>query len=305
MTASIPPQLVVFGDIPPELRQALEPAYELVGRTSLPPGPAPGFDIAVTTSVTGLDAAQMAALPDLKLIACNGAGLENIDVAEANRRGVVVRNTPDAVTTDTADFALALIFAISRRLVEGDRFVRAGRWTSARMAPSVRVRGKRLGIVGFGKIGSTVAERAAALGLKVAYNARNAKPGLPYGFVQSVGDLAEESDYLVLACPGGAETRHLVNAEILRRLGPKGYLINISRGSVVDETALLAALRDKTIAGAALDVFENEPAIDPAFFALENVVLTPHLAAVTQETRADIAEHLRSGIAAFLNAKTA
>jgi lactate dehydrogenase-like 2-hydroxyacid dehydrogenase len=304
MSTPTAPRLLVAGPIPPELRRALTPAYELVERATLPPGPIPGFDIVVTTSMTGVDPALMAALPELKLIACNGAGLENIDVAEAARRGVTVCNTPDAVTTDTADFALALIFAVSRRVVEGDRFIRSGEWEASRMPPSTRVRGKRLGIVGLGKIGSTLAARAAAVGLEVSYNARSPKPGLPYRFVATAGELAEESDYLVMACPGGAETRHLVNAEILRRLGPEGYLINISRGSVVDEAALLDALRNKTIAGAALDVFENEPTIDRAFFALQNVVLTPHIAAVTSETRADIAETLRSAIAAFLG-KTA
>jgi lactate dehydrogenase-like 2-hydroxyacid dehydrogenase len=300
MTPPNLPRLLVVGTIPPELRRALA-AYELVEQASLPPGPAPGFEIAVTTSVTGVGAELMAALPDLKLIGCNGAGLENIDVAEATRRGVSIRNTPDAVTTDTADFALALIFAVSRRLVEGDRFVRSGQWATERMAPSVRVRGKRLGVVGLGKIGATLAERATALGLQVSYNARGPKPGLPYRFVPTVEDLAQESDFLVMACPGGEATRHLAGAEVLRRLGPDGYLINISRGSVVDEAALLQALRDKTIAGAALDVFENEPRIDPAFLTLENVVLTPHIAAVTRETRADIAEHIRRGIADFLD----
>jgi hydroxypyruvate reductase len=300
MTAPNRHRLLVVGALPMELHRALEQAYELVEKAGLPPGPAPGFDVAVTTSMDGAAAGLMADLPDLKLIACNGAGLERIDMAEAKRRGVEVFNTPDAVTRDTADFAIAMIFAIARRLVESDRFVRSGAWASAKMAASSRVSGKRLGIVGLGKIGSAIAARGAAIGLDVGYNARGPKPQLPYRFVASVAELAGQSDFLVLSCPGGEETRGLVSAEVLRKLGPTGYLINLSRGSVVDEAALLDALEARTIAGAALDVFENEPRIDPRFLPLENVVLTPHVAAVTQETRNDIAELLRTRIAAFL-----
>jgi hydroxypyruvate reductase len=300
MTAPDRHRLLVIGALPAELRRALEGAHDLIEKAALPAGLAPGFDVAVTTSMDGATASLMADLPDLKLIACNGAGLERIDLIEARRRNIEIFNTPDAVTRDTADFAIAMIFAIARRLVESDRFMRSGAWANAKMAPSSRVSGKRLGIVGLGKIGSAIASRAAALGLEVGYNARGPKPELPYRFVASVAELAGQSDFLILSCPGGEETRGLVSAEVLRRLGPKGFLINISRGSVVDEAALLDALEAKTIAGAALDVFENEPRIDARFLTLENVVLTPHVAAVTQETRDDIAELLRARIAAFL-----
>ena len=304
MTGRLSHRLVVLGAIPKELRDALEDRYELVDRDTLPKGPAPGFAVAVTTAVTGIDRHVMDALPDLRFIASNGAGLDRIDVAEASRRGIDICYTPDAVTQDTSDFAIALVFAISRRLAESDRFVRSGAWKTQRMAPSRRVTGKRLGVIGVGKIGSAIARKAEALGLDVAYCARSPKD-LKYPFFPSPADLAAWCDYLVLACPGGEETRHLVNEAVLNRLGPEGYLINISRGSVVDEAALLRALHGKTIAGAALDVFENEPNIALGFMDLQNVVLTAHIATVTVEARADMASHLRLNIDAFIEAASA
>jgi lactate dehydrogenase-like 2-hydroxyacid dehydrogenase len=296
--------LLVVGNIAPEVLRILGESYDLVRRQDLPPGPLPGFQIALTNSMVGADAALMDALPDLKLIACQGVGLDKIDLALAERRGVIVRHTPDSVTRDTADFAIALMFATARRLAEVDRFVRSGQWAGGRFAPTRRVSGKRMGVVGLGKIGGLIAQRGAGLGLEVAYCTRHRRPEQPYQYFASVPALAEWADYLIMACPGGAETRHLVDAEVLRRLGPQGHLINISRGSVVDEAALIAALRAGAIAGAGLDVFENEPDIDPALLELDNLVLTAHVAAMTYETLADIAGHLSSGIDAFLAARS-
>jgi hydroxypyruvate reductase len=293
-------RLLVAGKLPPQLRKVLEQAWDLVERASLPPGPLPGFPIVVTTAMDGVDRALMDELPDLRLIASNGAGTEHLDLAEVKRRGIEVCNTPDAVTRDTADFAIGLLFAVARRIAQSDRFVRSGAWARERMPASHRVSSKRLGIVGLGKIGMAVAERAAALGMQVAYHTRRARPETLFAHMASVQALADWSDFLVLACPGGEETRRLVDSTVLARLGPNGFLINISRGSVVDEAALFDALRNQIIAGAALDVFENEPNIDPAFGTFDNVVLTAHIAAVTDEARADMAEHIRSRIAALL-----
>ena len=228
-----------------------------------------------------------------------GVGLDRIDLAAAARLGIAVRHTPDAVRTDTADMAVALVFAAVRRVAEADRFVRAGAWTAGRMTPSRRVGGMAAGVVGLGAIGALVAQRLAGCGLVVSYTGPRQKDGVPWPFIGSIEDLAGQSDVLVLCCPGGPATAGLVSAEVLRRLGPGGYLINVARGSVVDEAALLAALESGGIAGAGLDVFAQEPALDPRFAALETVVLTPHYAAVTRQAREEMAATLLSAFAAM------
>lgn len=296
-------RILVLAPIPPELRARLQASYELVEyrrEAGAPLPPAPGFRVAVTTSVAGADKAMLAALPDLGLLACNGTGLDQIDMDEATRRGILVRHTPDVVTEDTADFAIGLMYAASRRIAEADRFVRAGRWGRERMTPSRRLYDKRLGIVGLGRIGAAIARRAAGIGMTVSYTGPRPKPEAHFPFVPDIGELAEAVDVLVLSCPGGASTRHIVDAAVLRRLGPDGILVNVSRGSVVDEDALVAALQDGTIAGAGLDVFAAEPELDARFLTLENAVLQPHYAAVTRETRGAMADLLDRAIGAFL-----
>lgn len=298
--------VLVLTTIPPDLRTRLAADYELVDHASIAEasgGGTPdlsGFRIAVTTSMAGVDEATMAALPRLELVACNGAGLDKIDLAAAARRGIAVAHTPDELTEDTADFAIALLYATARRIVEADRFVRAGRWKAGRMQPSRRIQGKTMGIVGLGKIGQAIARRAVGIGMTVVYNGRRQKPGVNHAFEPDLEKLAERADMLVLSCAGGEATRHLVDAAVLERLGPDGILINISRGSVVDEPALVAALQNGTIAAAGLDVFASEPAIDERFMAMENVVLQPHYASLTHETRAALVGRISADIASFL-----
>src|SRR5262245_8199618 len=299
MTDRRKPRLLAVSQIPPDLRAALAQRYELADHAALQGGAAPGFDIAVTMSMHGVNAAQMDNLPDLKLIACNGAGLERIDLAEARRRGIAVCHTPDELAEDVADCAIALTYAVMRRVVEADRFVRAGRWPRERMAPSRRLAGKAVGIFGLGRIGRVVAQRAQAIGMHVLYSGPNAKPSVLYPFVANILELAERSDVLILSCPGGEATRHLVGQAVLDALGPEGYLVNVARGSVVDETALIAALQERKISGAALDVFASEPNIDPRFLTLDNVVLQPHSASITHETRAAMLARLLSDIEAY------
>src|SRR5262249_4095864 len=299
MTDRRKPRLLAVSQIPPDLRAALAQRYELADHAALQGGAAPGFDIAVTMSMHGVNAALMDTLPDLKLIACNGAGLERIDLVEAKRRGIAVCHTPDELAEDVADGAIALTYAIMRRVVEADRFVRAGRWSKERMAPSRPLAGKTVGVFGLGRIGHVVAQRAQAIGMHVVYSGPKTKATVPYPFVANILELAERSDVLILSCPGGEATRHLVGQAVLGRLGLDGYLATVARGSVVDEAALIAALQERKIAGAALDVFASEPNLDPRFFTLYNVVLQPHSASITHETRAAMLARLIGDIEAY------
>jgi phosphoglycerate dehydrogenase-like enzyme len=193
-----------------------------------------------------------------------------------------------------------MTYALLRGVVRADSFVRAGRWQRERIAATLRVGGRIMGIVGFGRIGRHVARRAAGVGMEVLYNSRKPAPDMPHGFVADLHELAERADVLVLACPGGSATRGLVTRGILECLGPDGFLVNVSRGEVVDEGALLDALESRTIGGAGLDVFESEPNINSRFLPLENVVLSPHSASITRETRAAIIARLIADIDAFL-----
>ena len=297
------PALLVVAPIPPELKTRLSRDYELVQRRPLPGETVPGYPVMVTMSIVGADAATMAALPDLGLVACGGAGVDKIDFAEAERRGIVVRNTPDVVTEDTADAAIGLCYALVRRIAEADRFVRSGAWATRRMTPSRRLFSRRMGIVGLGKIGTALALRGSAIGMEVSYTGPREKPGVPYAYVPDLQALARNVDILVITCPANRETEKLVGREVLAALGPEGYLINISRGSTVDEAALIQALQTGAIAGAGLDVFENEPDIDARFFSLDNVVLSPHYASVTAETRTRMADELGEAIDTFFQTR--
>lgn len=295
--------VLVVTPVPKDLRDALAAEFDLRDHSRAADGAwpaAPGVRVALTTSMAGADAALMDALPDLRLIACQGVGLDRIDLAAAEARGVRVAHTPGVLTEDTADLAIALIYATARNVVRADRFVRDGRWPKERMASSRRVAGKTVGIVGLGRIGATVARKAAGLGLGVLYSGPRAKPEAPYEFVADVVELATRSDFLVLTCPGGPATDRLVDARVLAALGPDGFLINIARGSVVDEAALIAALEAGTIAGAGLDVFAREPEVDPALLRFDNVVVQPHHASITVETRRAIIGLLRDAIAEVL-----
>lgn len=232
--------------------------------------------LVLTNGTTGLTAAQMQAMPQLELVCAFGAGFENIDVAAATARGVAVGHAPNTNGETVADHALALMLAVARGLVTLDRAVKAGGWESHR-APRPTLNGARLGIVGLGNIGQAIALRAAGFGMSIGYHTRSARADCAWQHYGNVAELARDSDFLVLACPGGPATRHLVNRDVLAQLGPKGFLVNVARGSVVDTVALIEALCDGVIAGAALDVYETEPEVPSALRMLENVVLTPHV----------------------------
>lgn len=224
-------------------------------------------------------------LPALEIIVVFGVGYDGVDVAAARERGIAVTHTPDVLTDDVADMAMTLLLTQARRVIEADAFVRGQQWQHGPFAWSRRVSGQRLGIMGLGRIGSALARRAEAFGMQIAYTGRGAKPDVPYRYEPTLVGLAASVDFLVVCAYGGDDTRGLVNADVLRALGRDGVLVNVGRGSVVDEAALIAALQAGVIAGAALDVYADEPRVPEALCALPNVVLTPHSASATTQTR--------------------
>jgi len=232
----------------------------------------------------------IAQLPKLEIVSVFGVGYDGVDVAAARERGIAVTHTPNVLNDEVADLAMALVLAVSRRLVEADRYVRTGAWAKGPMPLARKVSGARMGIVGLGRIGNAIARRAEAFGMSIAYTARAEKADAPYPYFATAEALAREVDFLVVITPGGAATRKLIDAKVLAALGKKGYLVNVARGSVVDEPALVEALRAGTIAGAGLDVFENEPNVPAELLALDNVVLTPHVGSATWQTRQAMAD---------------
>ncbi|MDQ0313906.1 2-hydroxyacid dehydrogenase [Amorphus orientalis] len=235
----------------------------------------------------GVDRALMERLPNLEIIGVAGAGYEGVDLAAAEARGIAVTQAADALTEEVADIAMALVVMTVRRLTAADAYLRAGRWENDGPFPVSphSLRGATLGILGLGRIGRAVARRAEAFGLSIAYHARSRRDDVDYAYCETPEALAKASDIFVVATPGGAATHHLVNAEVLKALGPDGYLINIGRGPTVEETALVAALEAGTIAGAGLDVYEHEPKVPRALIGRDDVVLLPHLASGSVPTR--------------------
>ncbi len=243
-----------------------------------------------TSARFGADRTLIEALPRLAVIANFGVGVDTIDLQAARERGVAVSNTPDVLTGCVADLAFGLLIDVARRLSAADRFVRRGDWPEGQFPLATRVWGKKLGIVGLGRIGNAIARRAGGFDMTVRYHNRRLVEDSPYDYEASLPALAAWADFLVVACAGGAATRHLVSRDVIDALGPAGFLVNISRGSVVDEAVLVEALQAGRIAGAALDVFEDEPNVPPALFVLDNVVLLPHIASATNETRQAMAD---------------
>lgn len=232
----------------------------------------------------------LAKLPALEIISVFGVGYDGVDVAAAKARNVMVTHTPNVLNDDVADLAMGLMLAAARQLPAADRFVKAGQWPQGPMPLARKVSGARLGIVGIGRIGQAIAQRAAAFNMSIAYTARSPRAELPYAYFPNPTELAKVSDYLVVITPGGAGTRKLINAEVLQALGQKGILVNVARGSVIDEAALIEALEKGVIGGAGLDVFENEPNVPEKLRAMPHVVLAPHIGSATQQTRQAMAD---------------
>jgi lactate dehydrogenase-like 2-hydroxyacid dehydrogenase len=228
--------------------------------------------------------ALLDSLPKLEIVSVFGVGYDGVPIQYCRERGIKVTNTPDVLTDDVADVAVALILMTGRGFVRANRFVHAGEWLRRAPELTTRLSGRVVGILGLGRIGKAIAVRVAAMGMQVAYTGRRPQQ-VAYRYVPSLEALASEADFLVVACPGGPATRHLVDARVLAALGSKGTLVNIARGSIVDEAALGRAHADGTIKAAGLDVFEDEPNIPPALLAMDNVVLLPHVGSATRETR--------------------
>lgn len=242
-------------------------------------------------------------LENLEIIASFSVGYDATDVAAAQARGVIVTHTPEVLTGDVADLAMTFILMAPRRIAESERFLRAGKWLAGRMDLGTTVRGKRLGILGLGRIGWAVARRAEVFGLHIAYHDIKPMGDLTYRSYPTPHDLAAASDMLLVACEGGEATRGLVDAGVLDALGPQGFLINAARGTIIDQPALVAALGSGRIAGAALDVFDGEPAVPEELLAMENVVLTPHIASSTHETRRAMGDLVFDNLAAHFGGK--
>jgi len=260
----------------------------------------------ISAGGTALGADAMDALPALKAIVCYGTGYDGVDLRAAAERGIVVGNSPAANAAAVADLAMTLMLAVTRNLLPADRYVRSGDCAAAKPSPLMRPQpgnpGRRIGVYGMGEIGRKIAARAAAFETEVAYYSRS-RHDVPYRYLPSLEALAEWCDVLMVAVRAGADTHHIVDAAMLRRLGPEGYLINISRGSAVDEQALIAALTDKTIAGAGLDVFETEPRQPDALTAFPNVVLTPHVGGHTTESHVAMQDCVMANLDAFFAGK--
>jgi lactate dehydrogenase-like 2-hydroxyacid dehydrogenase len=223
-------------------------------------------------------------LPKLEIISVFGVGYDGVPVAYCKQRGIKVTNTPDVLTDDVADVALALILMTGRGFVRLNRFAQAREWEKRSPELTTKLGGRKVGILGLGRIGKAIAQRVSAMGMKVSYTGRKPQD-VPYEYVRDLKTLASGVDFLVVACPGGEATRNIVDAGVLAALGKKGTLVNIARGSIVDEPALVAALDKGTIKGAGLDVFADEPHVPEALFAMENVVVLPHVGSATRETR--------------------
>ena len=298
---SLPPVLRI-GEFPANAHALLQARFELYTAADIEKNDALRERIGaiVTRSNYDIDIALIERLPSLRIIATSGVGFDRIPVGFARERGIVVANTPDLLNAAVAELTIGLILALLRQLPHADRFVRSGAWSNGAFPLGSSLAGKRVGIIGMGRIGKEIARRLAPFDVQLAYFGRT-KQALPFEWFAHPQELARWSDILIAACPGGSETRHLVDAAVLDALGPQGMLVNIARGSVVDEDALVQALERNAIAGAALDVFEQEPLESSALRAFDHVVLSPHIGSATHETRLAMAQLTIDNVVSFFS----
>lgn len=303
-----PPNILLMGPLRPVLAEGLagftihrlpqdNAAHFFAG---LPPVEA----LVVSAPVAAADDALFAQLLKLKIVASFGVGYDHIDANAAARRGIVVTHTPDVLTEEVADTAIGLLLCTVREFPQADRYLRAGKWRTGHYPLSkATLRDRTIGLVGMGRIGRAIARRLEAFGVPVVYHARRPHPDLPYRHYPALIDMARDVNTLIAIVPGGAETRHMIDARVLDALGPDGVLINVARGSVVDEEALVAALKAKKIRAAGLDVFANEPEVPAELLTMENVVLLPHLGSASEFTRARMDQLVVDNILAWAAGK--
>jgi lactate dehydrogenase-like 2-hydroxyacid dehydrogenase len=301
----VKPDILLLQAMPEPVEAALDAAYA-VHRLHKAADPrqllrevGPAIRGVVTGGVKGASRNLMEALPRLEIVAVSGVGTDAVDLAHARERGIRVTTTPGVLTDDVADMAMALILSVLRMTAFNDRFVRAGRWRAGEAPPLARkVTGRRLGILGLGQIGRAIARRAEGFSMEIAYTDLKPLPECAYRFEPELRALAEASDVLVVAASGGEQSRGIVGRAVLDALGPRGFLVNVARGSVVDEADLVAALAEKRLGGAGLDVFLDEPNVPEALLGMDNVVLQPHRASATEETRLAMGQVVLDNLAA-------
>ena len=304
---TLPHKLLNIGRLPPTLVQRLAAHYELVMLADQADPAAylaahgADYQALVTSAAVGADAAMLQALPRLRVLSSFGVGLDKVEVELALGRGIAVGYTPDVLNDCVADTTFGLLIDVARGFSAADRFVRRGGWLKGTYPLGRKVSGARLGLVGMGRIGRSIAQRALGFEMDVRYHSRRVVADVPYRHEPALIELARWADFLVLITAGGAGTRHLVNAEVLDALGAKGYLINVARGSVVDQAALVDALVAGRIAGAGLDVFNDEPKVPEALMALDRVVLLPHIGSATVQTRQAMADRVFDNLQSFFS----
>lgn len=309
MTSESPAEILLIRPMHAAVMEALARDFRL-HRLDTAPDPEALMD-AVAPRIRGLavgaqtrvDGALMDRLPRLEIVANFGVGYDTVDARAAAERGIVVTNTPDVLTDEVADLALGLLLATLRRIPQADRYLRAGHWPKAPFPLTASLRGRRIGILGLGRIGRAIARRLDGFGVAIAYHGRRPQPDVPYAYHPTLLALAQASDVLIVVAPGGADTAKLIDAAVLAALGPEGVLVNVARGSLVDEDALAAALRAGTIQAAGLDVFAAEPHVPEALATLDNTVLLPHVGSASHHTRAEMARLVVDNLVAWFSGR--
>ena len=303
------PDVIVTAPLPPFLYDPLKrdfrthDFYQSTQKQALLAAESPRIRGLVQGGGTVTPTDLLDALPKLEIISVFGVGYDGVPVDYCRRRGIKVTNTPDVLTDDVADVAVGLVLMTGRGFAKAERFVRAGEWESKGPELTTKLGGRKVGILGLGRIGKAIAQRLEAMGMQVAYTGRQAQHGVHYRFVPDLKALAAESDFLIVACPGGPATKNLVDAGVLAALGKKGTIVNIARGSIVDEPALVKALESGTIKAAGLDVFADEPHVPKPLLSMDNVVLLPHVGSATRETRQAMGDLCKANLDAWFGGK--
>jgi hydroxypyruvate reductase len=311
MNTATKPDVLLVMPLPPYARAILDANYTVHDRTHLTDpaafaAAAPGIRAIVGSGEAKVPRELMVQMPNLKMVSVIGVGYDGVDTAAANELGIKVTHTPDVLNDDVADLAIGLMLCAARKLPQADQYVRSGQWATKGAMPLTRkLSGSRVGIVGMGRIGKTIAKRCAAFDMPISYTARSAKADLPFTFYATAKELAAKVDFLIIITPGGAGTKNMINAEVLAALGSAnggigdGYLVNVARGTCVDQAALIHALQNNIIAGAGLDVFDGEPKVPEAFYKMDNVTLAPHVGSATNATRKAMADLALLNLANF------